>query len=105
MSTDHQWVSVDFEKAELHNSGSHGARVLTVTGNTPSSSVRGCPIKLVPATYSSQPEYWRVEVLWDRADAIFQSICPFEASVPIDDIRGTKGIEVVGKTRVERLPM
>ena len=103
MSTDHQWVGVDFDKAEIHTEGGHGA-VLTVTGNTPSSSARGCPVKLVPATYSAQPEFWRVEVLWDRADAIFQALCPFEVSIAIDDIRGTRGIEVVGGTRSEQLP-
>ena len=77
--------------------------MLTVTGETSSCSQLGCPVKLVPVTYVAQPEYWRIEVLWDCADAIFKSICPFEVSIALDGIAGSKGVEVVGRTRSEKL--
>ncbi len=97
------WVPVDFDKAELQPGSVPGSLVLAVSGNTSSSSSRGCPVKLVPATYVAQPDYWRIEVLWDRADAIFQSICPFSVSIPLDGIRGRLGIELIGKTISQRL--
>lgn len=97
------WVPVDFDKAELQPGSVPGSLVLVVSGNTSSSSSRGCPVKLVPATYVTQPDYWRVEVLWDRAHAIFQSECPFSVFMPLDGIRGRLGIELIGKTASRRL--
>jgi len=98
-----KWVPVDFENAEIHPGEKPGSKILTVTGNAPRSSERGCPVKLVPAVYVAQPEYWVIKVMWDSADAIFTSLCPFNVSIPLDQICGTKGIEVVGKTRSVRL--
>jgi hypothetical protein len=98
-----KWVLVDFESAEIHPGEKPASTMLTVTGNTPACSVAGCPVKLAARTYFAQPEFWGIEVMWDRADAIFQTLCPFKVSIPLEGIRGTKGIEVVGRTRSEQI--
>ena len=98
-----QWVQVDFERAEIHPGDTPGSLILTVTGNTPSSSAAGCPVQLVPRTYVTPPQLWVIEVMWDRADAIFQTVCPFQVSLPLEGIRGTKGLEIVGHTCSQQL--
>jgi len=98
-----KWVAVDFESATVSAGKTPDSFVLTVTGHTSSSSSLGCPVKLSAAKYVTQPEYWRIEVLWDCADAIFQSLCDFSVSIPLDGIRGKQGIEVVGRKRHEQI--
>lgn len=104
-STEHkpEWVPVDFESATIQTNPSK-SKVLIVKGQTPSSSSEGSPVKLQPVKYVVRPEYWRIDVLWDRADAIFQSLNSYEAP-PLDltGVTGTKGIEVVGKDRSEKI--
>ena len=97
-STEHkpEWVPVDFESATIQTNPPK-SKMLTVKGQTPSSSSEGSPVKLQPVKYVVQPEYWRIDVLWDRADAIFQSLNSYEASLDLTGVTGTKGIEVVGK--------
>jgi hypothetical protein len=104
MATDQSnWVLVDFEKAEVGPGSKAGSLVLTVTGNTPSSSPSGTEVKLSPVAYVTQPDFWRIEVLWDRAGAIFQSLHPYSVSMPVDGVRGEQGVEVVGRTRSEKV--
>ncbi|HLJ87768.1 MAG TPA: hypothetical protein VKZ53_13160 [Candidatus Angelobacter sp.] len=93
------WIPVDFEKAEIAAGDRPGAHILRVRGNTPSGSAAGCPVKLEPQMYVTQPEYWQIQVLWDRREAIFPSLCSYDVSIPLDTIRGTKGVEVTGSNR------
>jgi hypothetical protein len=92
------WVHVNFKEASVHKDKSTGVLILTVKGETGTGSERGCPVKLVPTEYDTRPDYWGIGVLWDNANAILQTICDYEVSIPLDNIRGTKGIEVVGAT-------
>jgi hypothetical protein len=101
-STSAQWVPVDFTSATIIGAGSNNAE-LVVTGETPSSSSTGNPVKLEPEQYIAQPEYWRIEVLWNRANSIFPTVSPFEARLLLRGVLGRKGIEVVGKTRNEKI--
>jgi hypothetical protein len=97
-----EWVLVNFEKVEILPGEKAGQRILKVTGNTPSGSGNGCPVKLAPAVYVTRPEYWKFEVLWDRRDAIFQSLCSYEVSIPLHFL-GTKGVEIVGCAHSEKI--
>jgi hypothetical protein len=99
-----QWVPVDFEQVELRPGDGAGYRILEVTGSAPSFSPRGCRVRLEPVSHGSQPEYWQIHVLWDSSHTIVESLCPFKASLTLDGIPGSKGIEVVGKTRSKKIP-
>jgi hypothetical protein len=98
-----EWVPVNFEKAVVLPGEKPGSHILKVTGQTPSASGDGCPVKLEPAVYIVQPDYWRIEILWNRHNAIFQSLCPYTVTIPLDRFRGKKGIEVVGESNSEKI--
>ena len=80
-----------------------GSQVLTVSGDKPRDAPRGAAVKLEPLAYQAQPEYWKIEVLWDPAEANVPLVKPFTVSLPLDGIRGTKGIEVVGQTKKQKI--
>jgi hypothetical protein len=97
------WVPLDFRKAVVSPGEQPGTLVVTVTGDTPRSSLRGAAVKLKPLTYDSQPEYWKFEVLWDATNATVPIVTPFTVSLAVDQFRGTKGIEVVGQSRSQKI--
>ena len=97
------WVPLDFRKAAVVAGQTPGSLVLTVSGDKPRDSERGTKVKLEPLTYETTPEYWKIEVLWDSADAIVPMVTPFTVSITLDRIRGTKGVEVVGQTKKQKL--
>ncbi|HEY6252204.1 MAG TPA: hypothetical protein VI685_19795 [Candidatus Angelobacter sp.] len=94
---------MDFRKAVVAPGATPGSLVLTVTGDKPREARGGAPVKLQPLSYEVQPEYWKVEVLWDTANANVPAIAPFSVSISLDGIRGTKGIEVVGQSRSQKI--
>lgn len=96
-------VPLDFRKAVVAPGETPGSLVLTVSGDTPRSAQRGATVKLQPIIYKAQPEYWKIEVLWDPENANVPFVTPFKVSIPLDGIRGTKGIEVVGQTRSQKI--
>ena len=98
-----RWVPLDFRKAVVTKGEKRGSYVLTVSGDKPRDAENGSPVKLQPMVYETQPEYWRIEVLWDEDDAIVPIITPFTVSLPLDGIRGTKGIRVAGQTRFQKI--
>jgi hypothetical protein len=97
------WIPLDFRKAVVVPGPTPGSLMLTVSGDKPRDAQGGSTVKLQPLTYEAQPEYWKIEVLWDTADAIFPVVTPFTVSVSLDGIRGAKGVEVVGQTRKQKL--
>lgn len=98
------WVLVDFDTAVVAAGPTAGSHVLTVTGETGSDGELSLGVRLVAAKkYLTQPEYAEIEVRWDRADAIFQVITPYTATAPLDGIRGSKGVEVVGESKSQKI--
>ncbi len=95
-----KWVLVDFTSVNIEPQPD-GSKVIVVKGETPSCSSFGNPVKLEPAAYVVKPDYWRIELLWDRAEAIFQTVEPFEARLNLQGVSGTKGVEIVGRSRAE----
>jgi len=98
-----RWVPLDFRKAVVTPGEKRGSYVLTVSGDKPRDAENGSPVKLQPMVYETQPEYWRIEVLWDEDDAIVPIITPFTVSIPLDGVRGTRGIRVAGQTRFQKI--
>jgi hypothetical protein len=97
------FVPLDFRKAVVAPGETAGSMVLTVTGDKPRDAQGGAKVKLQPLTYEVQPEYWKIEVLWDPENAIFPVVTPFTVSLPLDGIQGAKGIEVIGQTKKQKI--
>ena len=98
-----RWVPLDFRKATVAPGPKRGSFVLTVSGDKPRDSENGSPVKLQPMVYETQPEYWRIEVLWDEDEAVVPIITPFSVSISLDGVRGTRGIRVAGQTRFQKI--
>jgi hypothetical protein len=97
------WVPLDFRKAVVVPGQTPGSLVLTVSGDKPRDALHGATVKLEPKRYESQPEYWKIEVLWDTSNATVPFVKPFTVSIPLDGITGTKGVEVVGQSRSQKI--
>lgn len=97
------WFPLDFRKAVVAPGETPGSLVLTVSGDKPRDAQGGAKVKLEPLAYKAQPEFWKIEVLWDTTNAIFPVVTPFTVSIPLDGVRGTKGIEVVGQTKRQKI--
>jgi hypothetical protein len=94
-----KWDPVDFDSATVRPAPYPDMHVLTVSGNAPSGGQSTLGAKLERAMYVVQPEYWQIWVYYDSQDAIFQTLAPYNVSLPIGGSKGTKGIEVIGATK------
>jgi hypothetical protein len=98
-----RWVPLDFRKAVVRPGAKGGSYVLTVSGDKPRDAKNGAAVKLQPMVHEIQPEYWRIEVLWEEDEAVLPIITPFTVSISLDGICGTKGIRVAGQTRFQKI--
>jgi hypothetical protein len=51
-------------------------------------------VKLSPVIYIQQPEYWEIEVTDCHSGIALPAIGAYHEFLPLDQIRGTKGVEV-----------
>lgn len=73
---------------------------LTVRGIAPCVNMT---VRLIPYVYVRQPEYWQIEVVGCLEGGICLPVTkPYAVTIPLANIRGTKGIEVIGANRTER---
>jgi hypothetical protein len=66
--------------------------ILIVKGKKPYLNMK---VLLSPLTYVRQPEYWGIEVVGCVPGVVLPAIGTYEEFLPLDGIRGTKGIEVI----------
>ena len=90
---------IDFEKVELHV-GIVGTYVLEVSGQKPYVNMS---VELRPRVYIRQPEYWGIEVLGYTNGILLPALRPYSVWLSLEGIRGTKGIEVIGAARSQKL--
>jgi hypothetical protein len=74
--------------------------VLFVSGLKPSSNMY---VVLSPVTYVRQPEYWEIEVQGCVRDLGLPVLTPYTARLRLGSTVGTRGVEVVGATRSQRI--
>lgn len=99
------WIPLDFRKAVVGKGSTEGSLMLTVSGDKPREARGGAAVKLVPLSYTEQPAYWKIEVLWDSADTVIPMVTPFSVSISLDQFRGAIGIEVVGETKRQKISL
>jgi hypothetical protein len=94
------WV-IDFEKAELIVLESFPPQyVLVVSGTKPYVNMK---VDLVPLVYIQQPEYWGIEVVGCLPGIGLPATAPFKISLNLAGVTGTKGIEVIGAHKHQKI--
>lgn len=74
--------------------------ILRVSGTRPYANL---DVELVPLVYVRQPDYWEIEVVGSLRTPGLPVAAPYAASLPLAGSLGTRGVEVVGATRSQRI--
>jgi len=93
---------IDFEKAEVVPGIVPRTYFLIVSGTKPYVNMT---VELSPLVYIRQPEYWGIEVIGSLPGYGLPVLAPYTVSIPLDGITGTKGVEVIGANKRQRLPV
>jgi hypothetical protein len=106
-SRDHEFVRqpvsesvrlIDFEHAEVRPGFLPGTYILVVAGTKPYLNMQ---VALSPLVYVRQPEYWGIEVIGALPGIGLPALAPYTVSLPLDSIRGSIGIEVIGANQTQ----
>lgn len=85
---------IDFKKAEVRPGFVPNTYILIVSGVKPYLNLQ---VELVPLVYIQQPDYWGIEVVGSLPGGIgLPAEAEYTISLPLDGIRGKKGVEVIG---------
>ena len=94
---------IDFEKAEVRPGIVSGTYILIVKGIKPYLNMQ---VNLVPLVYVKQPKYWGIEVIGCLPGGIgLPATEPYTAVLPLNGTIGTKGIEVIGANKSQKIPV
>jgi hypothetical protein len=95
---------IDFEKAEIRTLESFPPQhVLVVSGTKPFMNME---VTLEPLVFIRQPEFWGIEVVGRLPGGVgLPALAPYQVSLPLAGIMGTRGIEVIGATRSEKIEL
>jgi hypothetical protein len=92
---------VDFERVEVLTLRSFPQFPLWVRGTKPFAN---SSMDLSPVAHTRQPEYWGIEVVGRlRGGVPLPAEVPYEVSVLLSGITGTRGVEVIGASQAERM--
>jgi hypothetical protein len=93
---------VDFEWAEVVTLESFPPQFLLRVGGT--KPYANMSVDLSPLVHTTRPEYWGIEVVGRlRGGILLPAEVPYEVSLPLSSITGTRGVEVIGATHSEKL--
>lgn len=90
---------IEFDKCEIRPGFLPDTYVLVVSGTKPYANME---VNLVPLIYIMQPDYWGIEVVGCLRGIGIPVLTPYTVSLPLDSVRGTKGIEVIGAKHSEK---
>jgi hypothetical protein len=98
---------IDFERADVITPMIYPPRpTLVVSGVKPVSTMT---VALRPLTYIRQPEYWGIEVVGTLPPGLtptpLMTNVPYAVELLLDSAIGTVGIEVIGATKTEQIPL
>jgi hypothetical protein len=100
---------INFETAEIISPMIYPPRpMLIVTGKKPTPTMK---VSLVPLTYMRRPEYWGIEVVGspstrgELASPPQVRPTPYAVELKLDGVIGTVGIEVIGASHTEQIPL
>lgn len=91
---------VDFDFVEVREAARlGGGRLLLVSGVKSWADLR---VTLEPLPYREMPDFWVIEVVGRLTASGLPALVDFCVALPLESIRGCKGIEVIGATKSER---
>ncbi|HEX7270906.1 MAG TPA: hypothetical protein VF420_02020 [Casimicrobiaceae bacterium] len=91
---------VDFDFVEVREPGSAGgSRLLLVSGVKAWADLR---VTLEPLPCREMPEFRVIEVVGRLTGSGLPALVDFCVALPLETVRGCKGIEIVGATKSER---
>ncbi len=94
---------IDFESAQVFTLPTEPPRhVLVVRGEKPYFNMQ---VSLVPLVYVRQPEYWGIEVVGCLPAVGLPALAPYVVNLDLEGTIGTRGIEVIGATRSEKIDL
>lgn len=92
---------IDFESAEVLTLSTMPPRhVLVVRGEKPYLTMQ---VDLIPLVYIRQPEYWGINVVGCLHEGGLPAVAAYVAKLDLDGTIGTRGIDVIGTNRSERI--
>ena len=91
---------IDFERAEVRPGFLPETYILVVSGTKPYLNMQ---VELSPLVYIRQPEYWGIEVIGSLPGIGLLGPTPYTVSLPLDGIRGSLGIEILGANQTQLL--
>lgn len=91
---------IDFTDVEVRPGFVPNTYILIVSGTKPYMNMA---VELVPRVYIRQPEYWGIEVVGCLPGIGLPAEAPYTVSLPLDGIRGTEGIEVIGASHSRKI--
>jgi hypothetical protein len=95
---------VDFERADTVSLMIYPPPppVLVVAGQKPFANMQ---VSLNPLRYVQKPEYWGIEVVGCMPPIGQPAIVPYVVELNLSGCIGTRGIEVIGASRTERIEL
>ena len=91
---------IDFNEARVVSGIVPRSYFLIVSGIKPYLNMT---VELSPLVYIRRPEYWGIEVVGSLPGVGLPATAPYTVSIPLDGILGTKGIEVIGANKREKI--
>jgi hypothetical protein len=94
---------IDFERVDVVSPMIYPPRpTLVVSGRRPTP---GTAVTLVPLAYVSRPPYHGIQVVGTVGDVGTDSSEEYSVQLELQGITGTEGVEVIGASRTERVPV
>ncbi len=92
--------TINFKDTDVRPGIVNDTWFLIVSGIKPYVNMK---VELIPVVYITQPEYWIIEVIGCLPGIGLPTEAPYTVSIPLDGITGTKGIEVKGGRKSEKI--
>jgi hypothetical protein len=91
---------INFQKATVVAGFVTNSYFLIVRGTKPYLNMT---VELSPLVYIRRPTYWGIEVVGSLPGIGLPATAPYTVSIPLDGILGTKGIEVIGARKRQKI--
>jgi hypothetical protein len=91
---------INFARAKVVPGIVPGTFILIVSGTKPYLNMT---VELSPLIYIRRPEYWGIEVVGSLHGIGLPATAPYTVFIPLDGITGTKGIEVIGANKKQKI--
>jgi hypothetical protein len=91
---------INFTSAQVRPGIAPKTYFLVVSGTKPWLTMQ---VHLTPLIYVRQPEYWGIEVIGCLTGIGLPAEAPYTVHLDITHVLGTKGVEVIGATRSEKI--